>query len=142
MEDGLFPFLLLMGMLTSGGIGYWISGLRGRSGAEGFVLGAFVGPIGWIIVGLLSRGVGPTLVKPTAQTDSRMPALGDRKREPAAQHLSADGRQLRKCPSCAELVTEEAIVCKYCGENLAKHDELRALLRRLEEKNKSFDPGA
>ena len=45
--------LLVWGLL--GGVGSWIATQKGRSGAEGFVLGVLLGPIGWIIEALLPQ---------------------------------------------------------------------------------------
>lgn len=55
MEQSIFiftTFIIAAGIL--GGVGYMIGRGRGR-GPEGFALGAFFGPIGWIIAAVLSE---------------------------------------------------------------------------------------
>jgi uncharacterized membrane protein YdbT with pleckstrin-like domain len=37
----------------------------------------------------------------------------------ARRNMEQGGRDLRKCPFCAEMVKKEAIVCRYCGRDLS-----------------------
>lgn len=45
--------LILLSALIFGGLGLYIAGEKGRSGAEGFALGCLFGPVGAIIEALL-----------------------------------------------------------------------------------------
>ena len=54
MDDSTLT-LLTVGLLISGSIGVYIAAKKGREEIEGFLFGAFLGPIGWIIEGLLPR---------------------------------------------------------------------------------------
>jgi hypothetical protein len=56
----------------------------------GFLFGALLGPVGWVVVLL-----GPDL------------------------KAQQEATRLRKCPYCAELVQPDAKVCKHCGRDIA-----------------------
>jgi DNA-directed RNA polymerase subunit RPC12/RpoP len=86
---GYFPIALLLYVLIFGLVGGLIGERKGRSGA-GFIFGALLGPIGWLII-----AVGP-----------------DIKAEQAALHA-------RKCPACMGSVPDGARKCMHCGEDLA-----------------------
>ena len=79
---------LVLYVIFFGLIGVVVGQRKGRAFA-GFVFGALLGPIGWLIVAL-----GPDI------------------------KASQEAARLRKCPFCAELVQPEAKVCKHCGRNI------------------------
>lgn len=77
----------------------------------GFVTGAIalarglVGGFGWFIFGVLFGPFGIVLA---------LVAKDDPKITEAAAIQSGE---MKKCPSCAELVKTEAVKCRFCGEN-------------------------
>jgi hypothetical protein len=73
-----------------------IASARGRSGFGWFLLGILFGPFGLVVAFL-----------PTAEAT---------RQEQARQQGLAPG--WRKCPFCAEVVREEALVCRYCQREL------------------------
>lgn len=84
-------FIILAGWATSGVIGYFIARAKGRDPTAGCLWGVFLGPIGWLIVALS---------------------------EDQSDKVAPDGRPLRKCPYCAEMVLAEARICKHCHKDL------------------------
>ena len=74
------------------GIGILIARARGRSEVEGCAWGCLLGPLGWIILLIMS---------PKQQ-----------------QRRATTGEPLRKCPHCAEKILAEAKVCRYCHRDV------------------------
>jgi hypothetical protein len=74
-----------------------IATARGRSGVGWFLLGLLLGPFAPAVVALL----------PTAEAN---------RQAQARRHGMAPG--WRKCPFCAEVVREEAAICRYCQREL------------------------
>ena len=86
--------VLLFIWLAFGVAGGLIMSNKGRSGCGGFALGFVLGPIGLIIA----------LV------------MGADHRE--LERRSLQQGDMRKCPTCAELVRVGASKCRYCGSDL------------------------
>jgi len=77
---------------------YW--GHKGRSAVAGFFVSGLFSPVVGFIVGLCLRPFPKRLEK---------------------IRLRQGG--VKKCPYCAELIKEEARVCRFCGRELSKEDE-------------------
>ena len=86
-----------------GGLTAWLASTKNRDGCSWFVLGALVGPLALIAVGL-----APASQKPTQSPRTRAVA-------PVA------GRQpgTKVCPQCAEEVKYAALVCRFCQYEFA-----------------------
>jgi len=96
-------FVLMFAMIACALLGVAIGDTKGRS-TIGFWLGVLLGPIGVVIVALMSA-------TPEAQ------ARYERNVARAANAL--DGAQpLRACPWCAEQIQPAARLCRYCGRNV------------------------
>jgi len=79
---------------------------KGRSYGEGFFIGLLLGFVGLIIVILLPRN-----------------------EDTIKESKLSDGTG-KKCPYCAEIIKQEAIVCRYCGKDLPT---IKSIISELEE---------
>ena len=68
---------------------------KGHSGIGFFFLSALLSPLIGFLIALV---------------------VDERRDKVEARHLG--GRELQKCPFCAELIKPEAFVCKHCGRDL------------------------
>src|SRR5262249_44476054 len=118
-------FIIVIVVLFKGGIGYLIGKRKGK-GALGFMLGLFLGIIGWIIIAVIPGETPSALYTPSARRRCRQcrraiprgsircPQCqpgGDAPAKPAK-----DGRV--PCPLCAELIMPGARVCRFCHNKI------------------------
>jgi hypothetical protein len=89
MEIGLLSWLLF------GVVSAVVARKKGRGGCAWFALGVLLGPFGLI----LAFAASP-------------------KREQGDIAASKPGA-LRKCPSCAKLIQQEAVKCRFCGRKVS-----------------------
>jgi hypothetical protein len=108
------PLYLLVGGLVFGLLAMRTWTRKGGSPVLGFVLGFFLGLIGWLIVALM-RGPGyraPAAYQPPDGTSWESSNLG----VPLPERVAMDRRWM--CPYCAQLVLQDAHVCSACGREL------------------------
>jgi hypothetical protein len=107
--------LLAVLFVLSGLIGMAIGGGKGR-GLEGFVLGLFLGVIGWIIVTVMGPYAAVQARRDQALAEVIASATDGSVVGPHGVLGPTASARLRQCPYCAELIEPEAIKCRYCGE--------------------------
>lgn len=105
-----YAAFLLLGFFIGGTIGRTIAYPRGR-GTAGFWFGALLGVLGWIIAALLPASTAVQAVRNR-----------DLAQEIARGTAAAPGDDERDCPWCAERIKSAAIVCRFCGRDVAVPD--------------------
>jgi len=103
-ESNFLWWLVLYGLVCSA-VGFGIGDSKGR-GAQGALLGIVLGPLGWIVVGLME----PTEEIQRQRTDELAAAIG--------LFSGANGTSIRQCPHCAEDIKAAAKVCRHCNRDV------------------------
>jgi hypothetical protein len=98
-----FWLIVIIAWVFFGFIGAAIGSSKGLGGT-GFILGLLLGPIGILIVAVMS---------PTPEAQARRDA-----EVAGATHSLGGSMQLRPCPWCAEQIQPAAVVCRYCGRDV------------------------
>ena len=113
-NEGLMETLILVAI-----VGYLacaiptavVASNKGRRGFLWFILGVFLGPIALIIV----------LVIPDSPITFQKALLGFKDAQLMKSHLLMN-EGMKKCPFCAEFVTSEAVLCRYCESELSSKE--------------------
>jgi len=95
--------LVIGWVVLFGVVGEKIGRPKGRE-AFGFWMGFWFGVIGWIVAAV----VQPTNEARATQIIAVNEAVA-----------AATGDDLRPCPLCAELIRQAAVLCRYCGNEIA-----------------------
>jgi hypothetical protein len=102
---GLF---IIFWIVIGGGGGFAIGISKGRR-LEGFILGLLLSVIGWIITALLppkSSSVSARVVNTSTNSS-----------------VQIEDRESKTCPWCAEVIRDAAVICRYCGRDVANLDD-------------------
>jgi len=104
------------------GVGGAVGGVIGASRNNqiiGVVLGALLGPIGWILVLFMDeRAKCPECQVPLAAGALRCRRCGFELKSSRVVSVPVPESDKKKCPFCAEFIQREAIKCRYCGSDL------------------------
>lgn len=99
---------------------------RGRSRLGWFVFTLFFSPfLAMLFLALLG------------ETDERRRERIIEEEEFRNQTLNKLTSEMKKCSRCAELIKEEAVVCRYCGNEQTNTNELGSDISSLEEWKKN-----
>ena len=90
MEIGVLAWLLF------GIVSGFVARKKGRSGCGWFLLGVLLGPIGLILAFAASS-----------------------RKEPSDVAAAEPAPAMRACPSCGELIAQDAEKCRFCGVKVA-----------------------
>jgi hypothetical protein len=93
--------ILIVDAIVCAILGGLIAQSKGRSGAEGAFVGALLGLLGLLLV-----------------------VLSPSKAVTAAAPATVANASLRPCPRCAEPIQQAAILCRFCGSEIAAGGDL------------------
>ena len=114
------------GISRAGLVGLLLARSREQGVLEGFVWGACLGPIGWLVIAFTPdrRPVCPECRGPTIRGASRCRRCGvelarAKPFDSPAQPVAIAPEQLVACPRCARSSIRGSERCRYCAEPLA-----------------------
>jgi len=94
-----------------------IASNKGRSGIGWFFVGVFFGPFGLLVAVLPAQEKVDALPAQQKQTEkAKEVAVTEQKSEFSTE------RFVKRCPSCAERIKLEALVCRFCGHTFEPED--------------------
>jgi uncharacterized membrane protein YeaQ/YmgE (transglycosylase-associated protein family) len=115
MSSGQLLWLAIWWLVIGSAVGWLIGESKGRAG-DGFLLGLFLGVLGWIIAAVLEPSPEHKVEK--ARELAALASVAPQPMPAVRSSAAAPPGGLRPCPWCAEDIKPAAVICRYCGRDV------------------------